>query len=699
MQRRGTLGRSALVRFPAALAVLVAVFSSVLVVGTGAPAAQARPQPAPDPPGLEPIVFVHGLHDSTAAFTTMLQRFRDAGVPEDRLWAWGYDSRKSNVDTADDFAAFVTGVRLETGAPRVDVVTHSMGALPTRWCIRFGPCRRVVDDWVSLAGPNHGTNITITCLLFPTEDGCPEMAIGSSFLETLNAGDETPGQVDWTTVRSTADQIITPSSSTELAGAANIVFDGLAHNDLLSDPVVFGKVAAVVFDGTDPRTTAGAPDPATSSAPEAPVGFRDSPDAVGPPAAGPQVAAGAAPVPEAARPAILVTKLDVVPDSRRDIAFSLCRGAEPCRTFTLDDDADPTRSRRHRASGLRAGTHRVIARPPAGWSVTGVTCAPEGQGDPARSRARVGLRAGAKVVCTFTVARTATPPTTSTTSSTTTTPVSTTTTSSTTTTTTAPPPPPANDALATARSLVGATGTSSGENRRATVEPGESEHAETAATRTVWYRWTSGITALLALDTCASGFDTVLAVYAGPATDPTPAALTEVGADDDSCGTGSRVRFASSPGTTYYVVVGGYGGAQGDLVLRRQIVGLPVSDAFAAPVALAPAGGTLDVATTGATAEPAEPAHDGDAAGHSVWFTWTAPADGPVTFSTCGSDHDTVLAVYTGSALGGLTRVAADDDTCELGARTGVVATAGTTYRIAVDGFHGAAGAATLTWG
>ena len=97
-------------------------------------------------------------------------------------------------------------------------------------------------------------------------------------------------------------------------------------------------------------------------------------------------------------------------------------------------------------------------------------------------------------------------------------------------------------------------------------------------------------------------------------------------------------------------------------------------------------------------AEPGEPAHDGDAASHSVWFTWTAPADGPVTFSSCGSDHDTVLAVYTGSALGGLTRLAGDDDTCELGARTGVLATAGTTYRIALDGFHGAGGTATLTW-
>lgn len=228
MRRRGARtgtwrGTTALA--PVALGALVALLA--VTVAQVSPAA-ARPQPSP--PGLEPIVFVHGLHDSSAAFTTMLQRFRDAGVPDDRLWAFNYDSRQSNVESADDFAAFVTGVRLETGAARVDVVAHSMGALPTRWCISFGPCRRVVDDWVSLAGPNHGTNITVTCLLFPGEDGCPEIAVGSSFLDTLNAGDETPGQVDWTTVRSTADQIITPSVSTELEGAANVVFEiGRAH--------------------------------------------------------------------------------------------------------------------------------------------------------------------------------------------------------------------------------------------------------------------------------------------------------------------------------------------------------------------------------------------------------------------------------------------------------------------------------------
>ncbi|MBL8779280.1 MAG: hypothetical protein JNK12_25380 [Acidimicrobiales bacterium] len=681
-----------------AAAVGVVGVAVALVAGVLSPTPLAA-RPAGPPPGLEPIVFVHGLHDSSAAFTTMVQRFRDAGVPEDRLWAWNYDSRQSNVDSADDFAAFVTGVRLETGAARVDVVAHSMGALPTRWCIRFGPCRRVVDDWVSLAGPNHGSNITLTCLLFPGEEGCPEMAVGSSFLDQLNEGDETPGQVDYTTIRTTDDQIISPSDSTELAGAPNLVFEGLAHNDLLTEPAVFAKVAAVVFDGVAPGGAGlaeAAAVPAEGSVPSVPP--RSTVDT----AADESRAAG--------RTGIIVAALDSRPNAARDVAFTLCRGASTdCRTFTLDDDADPVRQRRARHGGLAVGRWKLSQSTPPGWALAGITCDTDERVQLHRARAVIELQAGEKSTCTFTIERSTTTSTTSTSSTTTTssttststTSTSTTSTSTTTTstTTTAPPPPPANDAVAAAQALPFATGTTRGSNERATVEAGEPQHAEAAPTRTVWYRWTAGLSAAVAVDTCASAFDTVLAVYSGPATGPSVDGLSEIAADEDTCGAQSRLRFASVAGTTYYLAVGGYGGAQGEVVLRRSLVTGPVSDAFSATVPLAPGGGTLDVATGFASSERSEPSHAGNPAAHSVWYSWTAPADGPVTFDTCGSDFDTVLAVSTGDALTALSPVAAADDTCELGARVGFDAIAGTTYRIAVDGFHGATGTATLSWG
>ena len=64
---------------------------------------------------------------------------------------------------------------------------------------------------------------------------------------------------------------------------------------------------------------------------------------------------------------------------------------------------------------------------------------------------------------------------------------------------------------------------------------------------------------------------------------------------------------------------------------------------------------------------------------------------------TCGSDFDTLLGVYTGTPVGSLTAVASNDDACGSGltqSRVVFTATAGQTYRIAVDGYNNGPGAA-----
>ncbi len=74
--------------------------------------------------------------------------------------------------------------------------------------------------------------------------------------------------------------------------------------------------------------------------------------------------------------------------------------------------------------------------------------------------------------------------------------------------------------------------------------------------------------------------------------------------------------------------------------------------------------------------------------GHSVWYCWTAPANGLEVFDTIGSDFDTVLAAYTGDTVSNLTSVAADDDSGgDRTSRLSFNAIAGTTYHIAVDGY------------
>lgn len=127
----------------------------------------------------------------------------------------------------------------------------------------------------------------------------------------------------------------------------------------------------------------------------------------------------------------------------------------------------------------------------------------------------------------------------------------------------------------------------------------------------------------------------------------------------------------------------------------------PVNDNFASATTISGTTGTVSGSTVDATSETGEPEHGGTTGGSSSWWRWTAPASGYLDVATTGSSYDTTLGVYTGSSVSTLTEVASNDDALTGGLQSGVVAvpvSAGTTYRIAVDGYAGASGAVSLRW-
>ncbi len=77
----------------------------------------------------------------------------------------------------------------------------------------------------------------------------------------------------------------------------------------------------------------------------------------------------------------------------------------------------------------------------------------------------------------------------------------------------------------------------------------------------------------------------------------------------------------------------------------------------------------------------------------SVWFRYTATADGYLRASTTGSDPEMILAVHTGTrgALRGV------DNGCGVGQDVTFVAKAGTTYSIMVSGYDVPGGALSLS--
>ncbi len=108
----------------------------------------------------------------------------------------------------------------------------------------------------------------------------------------------------------------------------------------------------------------------------------------------------------------------------------------------------------------------------------------------------------------------------------------------------------------------------------------------------------------------------------------------------------------------------------------------PPNDDFADRIVIPGQSNTVTANTTLATREQDEPLHNGYFGYASAWWTWTAPIDGTVTFSTAGSDFTTLLAIYTGGSVTNLTYVASGFGT------TFFSSSAGATYQIAVDGYY-----------
>lgn len=124
----------------------------------------------------------------------------------------------------------------------------------------------------------------------------------------------------------------------------------------------------------------------------------------------------------------------------------------------------------------------------------------------------------------------------------------------------------------------------------------------------------------------------------------------------------------------------------------------PANNAFAAPATIAGASGSVQSSNAGADIESGEPLHGGPGE-RSVWFTWTAPATGEVKFDTHGSNFDTLLAAYAGSTLNGLNPLASNDESgFDSTSEISFGVTAGTAYRIAVDGYNGDGGDIVLNW-
>ncbi|GAA2636712.1 esterase/lipase family protein [Paractinoplanes durhamensis] len=190
----------------------------------------------------EPVILVHGWTGVGSDMATMRDAFTAAGYPAYTVDLPG----QNNLVNALVIADTVRQVRERTGAAKVSLVGHSMGGLSTRWYLKRLGGVAEVSTYVSMGSPQYG--YLPACLLGEQDGG--QMCPFNPFMWDLDTGDDTPGDVAYTTIRSTEDA----ADVTRLDGGACFhEITGVEHPAEPRSPLFIAAALAAV-GGTCPGT-------------------------------------------------------------------------------------------------------------------------------------------------------------------------------------------------------------------------------------------------------------------------------------------------------------------------------------------------------------------------------------------------------------------------------------------------------------
>jgi LPXTG-motif cell wall-anchored protein len=177
-----------------------------------------------------PVILVHGnttdawfwrtaSESGDGTIVNVRQRLLDSGYCEREIWAISYSGDASprgayasgyttyNDVNAEEVYRFMVAVRDFTGAPRVDIVGHSLGVTVVRKAMfghRSDPAPanpyRFVRRAVMIAGPNHGNTGCRGGTILHESHVCDEIDPASAWLTELNSIGESPGPTTWMSV-------------------------------------------------------------------------------------------------------------------------------------------------------------------------------------------------------------------------------------------------------------------------------------------------------------------------------------------------------------------------------------------------------------------------------------------------------------------------------------------------------------------
>jgi pimeloyl-ACP methyl ester carboxylesterase len=223
------------------VAVLCALALPASAVAQYAPVDRPGPPLSPKPEDLAKSLECSGPLEAATRDPVLLLAGTTVNTEQNFAWNWEralaaehvpycaldepapLDQNLGDIQLRGEYVVYALREMARRSGRRVAVYGHSQGGMVTRWALRFWPdTRALVSDVVGAAPSNHGTVVAIgDCL-----QACPtanwQQRSDAKFIEALNSGQETFAGIDYTAVRTNFDEVVVPTTGTQLTGPGRI---------------------------------------------------------------------------------------------------------------------------------------------------------------------------------------------------------------------------------------------------------------------------------------------------------------------------------------------------------------------------------------------------------------------------------------------------------------------------------------------
>ncbi|MYR05880.1 alpha/beta fold hydrolase [Gordonia sp. SID5947] len=214
--------------------VLVSGVLAMILSVVAAPSADAAPTTTR-------VLIIPGQYVGAVPFAPMADDLTSRGYPTAVLDLPGFDIKTD----ARKIGAAVGRIHREHPADRIALVGHSIGGISARYYLKEMGGHAKVATYVAVGSPQYGSPGACG------QDAAPEVCPGTSFMTSLNKGDDTPGKTQYYGVRSAREWVdghldggqcrVTPIPANESLPAL-----GLEHTFEPLDPKIWDVTAAAI---------------------------------------------------------------------------------------------------------------------------------------------------------------------------------------------------------------------------------------------------------------------------------------------------------------------------------------------------------------------------------------------------------------------------------------------------------------------